>query len=425
MRQQKAPVNVSPVVDPSAPLTDPMDVDFSPQNDFELKTAIDAQIKASTLPRDEVLKKVKQALHGDEEMSTQKVEESIRKQIRKILKEVTLNQLPPALRQMYLDAGAPTSGQIPQSVLDKVSARPEGPRSSAAERKKAALAAMAEPTGEMPAVTKVPYGVSASDDPVTPSGSRRQKGLKDLQATMTKMRDELGDEPVMSVEPKKGRDFDVDGFLQKFSNMVNPTLMSAVVEYIDMLLESVIDDFNESDMSDQKFEPGAPASDLEELLMKFKDFSEHIFSLKLDKSKRKEIADVVDQVKAIKAALLNPIDHIIMDGDSFNSKFKIADESIRGWVLNAGKELRGSINIPQDYFLQIARVYFENPLVQQQYGLTDEQVTDAFTELFAAKAAKPASSLTNETLQSLVLSPFALEYDKQISRLKNYLNVGM
>lgn len=424
-----SPVNINPVVDPSAALTDPMNIDFVPQNDQELQAAIQSQLKSSTLSRDEAYEKIKKALKGDvgdKDMKTNKVEETIRKQIRKVIKEITLNQLPPSLKDIYRAEGAPETGQIPQSVLDKVKSRPEGPRTTAGERKRAALAAMKEPTGDMSNIENVGFGASAADDPTTPMGIRKRKNLKDLQATFSKMRDELGDEPSdVEVEPKKGRDFDVDGFLQKFSNKVNPALMSAVVEHIDMLLESVIDEFNESNVSVEGFESGAPASDLEELLMKFKDFSEHVFSLRLDKSKRSKIADIVDQIRVIKSAILNPIDHVIMDGDSFNSKFKIQDESIRGWVLNAGKELRGSINIPQDYFLQIARVYFENPLVQQEYGITDEQVSDAFSELFAAKAAKPASSLTNETLQSLVLSPFALEYDKQISRLKNYLNVGM
>ena len=162
---KKMPVNINPVVDPSAALTDPTNLKFVPQTNQELESAIQAQVQASTLSREEAYEKIKKALNGDagddEEMSTNKIEEAIRKQVRSILKEVTLNQLPPSLRQVYLDAGAPTTGQIPQSVMDKVAARPEGPRTSAAERKKAAAAGLQEPTGEMPQVTKVGYGVSS------------------------------------------------------------------------------------------------------------------------------------------------------------------------------------------------------------------------------------------------------------------------
>lgn len=85
----KSAVQVNPVVDPSASLTDPSNIDFKPQSNVELQAALQRMTQASKLSPEEAYKVVGQAFARSEERMN-KVEESIRKQIRNILESLVV-----------------------------------------------------------------------------------------------------------------------------------------------------------------------------------------------------------------------------------------------------------------------------------------------------------------------------------------------
>ena len=95
-----APIRVNPVVDPSAPETDPTNQNFLPKNKQELVSALRALLDAEDSERfPDIYITIKNAIeaHGDE-MNKQKVEETIRAAVRKILKEA---DLPPVKKIPY------------------------------------------------------------------------------------------------------------------------------------------------------------------------------------------------------------------------------------------------------------------------------------------------------------------------------------
>lgn len=108
-----AMVKVNPVVDPSAALTDPSNVDFKPATKPELKAALSAMV--SDMPDDSIpnaYDSIKHALdvkgdEGKEQMNNLKAEQIIRLTIRKMLREGILSEANPLPRPKFMPPSSP------------------------------------------------------------------------------------------------------------------------------------------------------------------------------------------------------------------------------------------------------------------------------------------------------------------------------
>ncbi len=150
MMDSSAPVNVSPVVDPQAAETDPMNPSFSPSNKIELMSALRSLV-GSIEDEDSsgVYVAIKDAIEEKEdEMKKQNVEESVREVVRKML----------------LEAQDDEEMDMPN----------------------------------LPPVKKIPVGVHGSE-----YMKRFEKAKSDLQKTLSKTRDE--EDFVSADEPAAGR----------------------------------------------------------------------------------------------------------------------------------------------------------------------------------------------------------------------------
>lgn len=104
-----SPVSVSAVVDPSAAVTDPGNENFKPKNRAELKTALSAMIdNLSDDCAENIFDAMKKSIEGmaeeDKDMKqNEKVEETIRRAVRKMLKEAA---------GAYKDTGMSYSGPM-------------------------------------------------------------------------------------------------------------------------------------------------------------------------------------------------------------------------------------------------------------------------------------------------------------------------
>jgi hypothetical protein len=191
-----AMVKVNPVVDQSAPLTDPSNPDFKPANKSELKIAFAAL--ASELPDENIpsiydsiknsIDLAKEETKEDPEMKNTKVEEAIRVAIRNIIKENYLKEETAAekkerlakekwatgasgeaAREKFLAAGG-TVTKVPAGVGTTAATRPDP--SSLKDLRSRLEASLQEPGATTSATAKKNLGVADVGG----------EGLKDLAA---------------------------------------------------------------------------------------------------------------------------------------------------------------------------------------------------------------------------------------------------
>lgn len=107
-----SPVNVSDVVDPSAAVTDPGNQDFKPRNRIELKSALSSMMDSiSDDDASKFYEKMQDAAKKEDDMNKEvkKVEEMVRKAVRKMLSEAG----------PYRDTGMSYSGPMTGSAAVK------------------------------------------------------------------------------------------------------------------------------------------------------------------------------------------------------------------------------------------------------------------------------------------------------------------
>jgi hypothetical protein len=278
----------------------------------------------------------------------------------------------------------------------------------------------AAPTGDLPPVTKVPYGASAADDPRTPAGERREKNIKNVRKTLSTMNPEPWD---AEKSDKPVRDFDVSSYLNEFTQGVYPVLSHAVLEYVMLKLNEVIKKFNSVvEFEDEQYPALESFSNLsvETVARQFKGFLDAFYDAEMEDEKT--IAEIESNLEKVRDMLLDPRNVVYAeDGESINTKVKIDGKPLRGWLIETGKSMRGDINIPQDLFVKSVEGYFRNPAVQNAYGLTDETVSAAFEELVGMSQNDSPSNRTNKTLQKLVIVPFLMRFNDEVESVQGML----
>ena len=111
-----AMLNVNNVVDPSAAVTDPSNLNFRPQSPVELKIALN--VLADEVPQDnipDIYKRIKDALDSQEgtegnsqmEKSNKKIEEAVRMAIRQMIRENVLSEANPLPRPKFTPPSSP------------------------------------------------------------------------------------------------------------------------------------------------------------------------------------------------------------------------------------------------------------------------------------------------------------------------------
>jgi len=398
-------VNVNPVVDPSAALTDPMDTKFVPKNDLELSAALAAAAQSTKLSPEEAFEKVEAALKDDNDegdMKTEKsLEEAIRQQVRSIIKEVTLSQLPPSLRQDYLDAGAPATGQIPPEVLAKVQARPETTRLGSKQRAEMSAAQKwAQPvSGDVPAVTKVPASGTAAG---------QQKFEKD-PSLLTKLDKML---PEIQVSKKTGEE--LSKVAEKIASVIEP-LHTATLKKIASMLKKVVDDYNKGISPDAKFNLKDMKSDFD-LAEQYADFLEYVGGE--DSPVSEEDFNLLQPaLESLHTAMMDPY-QLLWQNEKL-SQMKVADQALRGWINNAAREIkdepslqsgaggRSRINLSQDFFFKILKQHLSSLKVD------DQTTSEMAEELMKAFKDESPANMTNIMSQKLIQTAFLNLWDKE------------
>jgi hypothetical protein len=232
-------IKVNPVVDPSAALTDPGNPDFKPNSKPELKAALSAvidDVADEKIP--DVYDSIKNSMSVQDDskevkkMSNKRVEEAIRRQIKKIISQAFLNEALPSFPR-------PKPVQ-PSNPLGPVSDVVDTKGMSAAERKNALSRAIWAKTKyadeeavkryvATKGITKIPSGVGKVA--TKPS----EKTLSSLRASLDSS--SLGSEEDQLVGGKKNESGDVtlDSLTGEFG-FKNP---NGVKQFIDKVLQKV------------------------------------------------------------------------------------------------------------------------------------------------------------------------------------------
>ena len=397
----QSPVNVNPVVDPSAALSDPFDTNYIPQNSSELQAAIQAEVESLKLQPADALEKIKKAFkENDTDMNDKKFEQVIRQQIRSIIKEVTLNQLPPSLRQDYLDAGAPATGQIPPEVLAKVKARPETTKLGSKQRAEMSAAQKwAQPvSGDMPAVTKVP---------ATGAAAGQQKFEKDpsLAAKLNMMLPDL--------ELSKASAKDLSKVAKKIADVLDP-LHSATLKKIAGILKKIVDDYNSGVAKDAKFNLKDMKTD-GDLAEQYANFLEFVGGDDSPVSEE-DFDKLQPSLESLHTAMMDPY-QLLWQGEKI-AQMKVAGEALRGWMYNAAKEIkdepalqsgekgRSRINLSQEFFLKTFKEHMSS------LGIDDQTILMMCDEIMEAFKDESPSNMTNVLSQKLIQIAFLNLWDR-------------
>lgn len=183
------PVSVNPVVDPQAPLTDPTNLDFEPQSSRELEAALKSLVQGTRLPPGDVYDIVKKALRKSEEemKKANRVEEAIRKHVRRVLSEITAGEL----RSQGI-AGVPSSLPDDTQISDILASRLMGGGS---------VVVPAGVSGAKPKPTRSEEDVETRIKPGEPFKYGREEYEADVKWLQKKLGTKLAEEAVDDISP--------------------------------------------------------------------------------------------------------------------------------------------------------------------------------------------------------------------------------
>lgn len=361
-------VNVNPVVDPSAALTDPTNVNFSPQSSAELTAAIQNLVNSSKKRPEEIFDLVKDTLdsndseeQGNMNKKQTKLESAIRNSIKKLINEIG-------------------PSDVPQESL--------------------------------PPVRRFGYGVSAKDDPSTQAGQRSEKSRKDLKTKLEKMNvDEIFTEK------------DVKNFSRITEKVAKTTdqLIIAVLKKIIDDFKKLVNDYNKTLDKDDKF-------NLKEMNSLSKFFSQYIMFMSHAR-RTSSSADwnlVQPELQKIHTKLVDP-SYVIYSGEKI-SNLKVADEisnvekPLRLWLIETGRkikefeELRDESGTTKKSNINLAMFYRPlEPYFTKTLGFSAEDTKELINALVESMADESPANMTNILSQKLVLTAFFTRWETDVN----------
>jgi hypothetical protein len=404
-------VNVNPVVDPSAALTDPMNTKFVPKNDLELSAAFAAAAQSTKLSPEEAFEKVEAALKDDDiegDMKTKNsLEEEIRQQIRSILKEETWGQLrrtkPQSTWSLYPGiedkVNNPDATQVPVEILQGAYSRSDKARPSKREKDAATVAGL-KTVGDLPPVTKIPATGAVA-------GQKKFEKDPSLIHTFNKM---LPDIHQISREDAKN----FSTVAKKIADVLDP-LHSATLKKIAGMLKKIVDDYNGGVAKDAKFNLKDMKTDVD-LAEQYANFLEFVGGDDSPVSEE-DFDKLQPSLESLHTAMMDPY-QLLWQGEKI-APMKVAGDALRGWInkiarvikdepaLRGDEEGRSRINLSQEFFLKNFKEHLSSLKIDSQ------TILELCNQLMEAFNDESPANMTNILSQKLIQTAFLNLWERE------------